>query len=139
MLPPAAEPFGPRRDDAELARAFVQGEPAGFSRCLHAEGPVLLADRDVPLALRIGARNVLVRVDLPQWAEPARSQLERAASDSGLILIEEETLFAVPVALQMVGLRLSSWDLWGSDMEEAYAALREAAAGAALAPVVDCS
>jgi hypothetical protein len=44
-------------------------------------------------------------------------------------LLDSETLLGVPVGIQLAGLRLSSWDLWGTDLDEAFAALRRAATG----------
>lgn len=102
----------------------MRREPTGYSALFHAEGAVLLACGDVPIALHIGPEVVLVRTDLPDGMEPLRASVEQVFAASHLALLDTETLLAVPVALQMVGLRLSSWDLWGADIDEAFAALR---------------
>ncbi len=97
---------------------------------------MLLASRDVPIALRVTLGTVLVRTDLPDAIAPLRACIERALGDTSLRLLEVDTALGVPVALQIVGLRLSCWDLWGTDLAEADAALRMSAAGGALEPIV---
>jgi hypothetical protein len=128
-LPPYVEPRGPAGGDHDVVRAFVRAELAPFSDRFHVEGPALIAGRDVPAALRLGPGSVLVRVDLPDDLLPAKTVVEEVLAQEGMELLDTETLFAAPVAVQMVGLRLSSWDLWGSDIEAAFAALRRAAQG----------
>jgi hypothetical protein len=128
-LPPYVEPRGPAGDDQSVVRAFIRSEPAPFSDRFHVEGPVLIAGRDVPAALRLGPGSALVRADLPEDLLPAKALVEQVLSEEGMELLDAETLFAAPVAVQMAGLRMSSWDLWGSDIDQAFAALRQAAQG----------
>lgn len=128
-LPPFATPPGPATSQGEVLAAFAAGEPAGHSECFHVEGNQLLVDRDVSAALRLGPEAVLVRADLPDdlvWAEHPVTEALRAA---GMELLDRATLLAAPVAMQVLGLRLSSWDLWGTDIEAAFARLRSAAVG----------
>ena len=134
LLPPFADPGGPAYDDGALVVAFLRHEPAGHSARFHIEGPVLLADREVPAALILGPSVVLVRRDLPDGPEDARTTIERALASEDLSLLDPETPLAVPVALQIVGLRLSSWDLWGTDLDEAFAAVRRVAVGESALP-----
>lgn len=129
LLPPFVEPTGPGRDDPAVVRAFARAEPAGHSRWFHAEGPALLVDRDVPAALRINLETVLVRRDLPDGFDLPRQVIEGVLEEAGLRLLDAETLLGVPVGLQLAGLRLSAWDLWGCDLDAAFGALRAAAAG----------
>ena len=128
-LPPYFEPRGPRADDDAVVRAFIRAEAAPHSERLHVEGPVLLADRDVPAALRIGARSVLVRLDVPDDLLPTRQAVEAVLAAEGLTLLDHDNQLALAVGLQMVGLRLSDWDLWGADIDDAFADLRTAAVG----------
>jgi hypothetical protein len=129
-LPPYFEPRGPLGDDEAVVRAFLGAEPGPpHSERLHVEGPVLLVERDVPAVLRIGARSVLVRIDLPDDLSPARETIEEVLAAEGLTMLDHDTMLALPVAAMMVALRLSSWDLWGADIDEAFADLRTAAVG----------
>ena len=149
-LPPYIEPRGPRADDDAVVRAFLRADIAPHSERLHVEGPVLLGDRDVPTALRLGpggrggeaaggmapeltsrAPTVLVRLDLPDDLVPTRQVVEAVLEAEGLTLLDNDNQLALAVALQMVGLRLSSWDLWGADIDDAFADLRAAAVGGA--------
>jgi hypothetical protein len=93
------------------------------------EGSVLRADRDVALSLRLGPRTVLLRRDLPDDVEPVRQGVESVLVAEGLQLLDEDTPLAVPVATMWVALRLSVWDLWGADIDEAFAHLRQEAVG----------
>jgi hypothetical protein len=128
-----AEP--PEEDQAVLS-AFAACQPIGRSASFAIEGPVLMVDGDVPAALRLDRRTALLRGDLPDdvaWARPIVADAFRAA---GYQLFDENTLFAMPVAIQVLGLTYSEFDLWGLDMDEAFAALRVAALGEAWDPVL---
>ncbi len=129
-LPPFVEPRGPAGDDASVVRAFLAAEGAPpHSERLHVEGDVLRADRDVAAALKIGPRTVLVRTDLPDDLLELRGRIEEVLAGEGLARQDEDTQLALPVATMMVALRLSTWDLWGTDVDEAFADLRLAAVG----------
>lgn len=128
-LPPYNEPHGPVGGDDEVARAFIRSEPAPHSDLLHVEGRILRAHRDDGIALRIGPSTVLLRVDMVDDLVPLRETLERVLGEEGLVLQDEETPLALPVATQLVSNRLSTWDLWGRDIDEAFADLRTAAVG----------
>ncbi len=128
-LPPFAEPHGPVGDDDAVARAFLNGEPAPHSDLLHVEGRILRAHRDDGIALRIGAGTVLLRVDMHDDLLAVRRIIEGVLAEEGLVLQDEETPLALPVATQMVSNRLSTWDMWGRDIDEAFADLRTAAVG----------
>ena len=129
LLPPFAEQRGPRVGDDEVVAAFARCKTAGFSARFHVEGTALLADRDVPAALRLAPEAILVRLDLPDELEAVRPVIEAGLASEGMALLDADTALGVPVALQFVGLRLSSWDLWGTDLDDAFAVLRQAAAG----------
>ncbi len=124
MVPPFAQPTGPAVDDAAVLRAFARDEAAGYSPRFHVERPTLLVGRDVAAGMRIGPRTVLVRNDLPEKFLPAREAVGRALGCEGMGCFDEDTLLATPVALQALGLRVSSWDLWGDDIDVAFATLR---------------
>lgn len=144
-LPPYIEPRGPGGDDGDVVQAFLRADVAPHSPRLHVEGPVLLADRDLPLALRLGplpeagaggeavagrpGRTVLLRIDLPDDVAVLRQVVELGLTTAGLTLLDEDNPLAIAVGLQLVGLRMSSWDLWGIDIDEAFADLRTAAVG----------
>ncbi|MFN2608027.1 MAG: hypothetical protein ABR511_09045 [Acidimicrobiales bacterium] len=128
-LPPYFEPRGPLDDDLAVVRAFLRTGPAPHSERLHVEGPVLRADREVAMALRLGPRSALVRLDLPDGLEPVRAGVEAALAVEGLELLDHDTALAVPVATMRVALRISTWDLWGADLDEAFADLRREAVG----------
>jgi len=128
-LPPYFKPQGPLGDDDAVVRAFLLGGPAPHSARLHVEGKVLRVHGDGALALRIGARTVLVRLDLPDDAVSSRQIVETTLGAEGLSLIDHDTPLAVAVATMMVALRLSIWDLWGAGADEAFADLRREAMG----------
>jgi hypothetical protein len=126
----------PPEEDQAVLTAFAACEPTGRSASFAIEGPVLMVDGDVPAALRLDRRTALLRGDLPDdvaWARPIVAEAFRSA---GYQLFDENTLFAMPVAIQVLGLTYSEFDLWGLDMDEAFAALRVAALGEAWDPVL---
>lgn len=128
-LPPYGEPAGPRVTDAEVLAGFARGEVVGHSETFHVEGEALVAAGDVAVALRIAPGAVLARVGLPDALAGLKAPLEAALAAEGLELLDGETLLAAPAALQALGLRDTTWDLWGSDLDQAFAALRAAAVG----------
>ena len=129
-LPPYVEPRGPEGDDPEVVRAFLAGDVAPLhSARLHVEGPVLLVDRDMPLALRLSATTALLRIDVGENVAEMRLQVAAALGDQGLTLLDEDSPLGIAVGVQLVGARASTWDLWGADPDEAFAALRQAAVG----------
>lgn len=129
LLPPFADPSGPEGDDASVVAAWLREEPAPHSERLHVEGKVLRVDRDLPLALLMPMRSVLVRIDGPEDTAAVREAVELALTAEGLVLLDHDNQLALAVGVQMVGARLASWDLWGIDIDMAFAALREAAVG----------
>lgn len=130
LLPPFGDPDGEQADDAAVLDRFAAGAAGGiFSPTLHIEGHTLMVSRDVPAALRLGPRSVLVRVDLPDEQQPVRAVVERALAARGMSRLDDATLFATPIAMQVLGIRMSTWDLWGADLDEAFVDLRAAAAG----------
>jgi hypothetical protein len=129
-LPPYGVPLGPTTDDGSVLCGFAAAEPVpGHSDKLHVEGEVLVVDGDVPIALRLQPDIVLARTDLPEGLEAFAARVAEALAGAGMELLDEGTLLAAPVAMQVLGLRLSSWDLWGNDLDAAFAALRAAAVG----------
>ena len=130
LLPPFGEPAGTRVDDAAVLTAYVRDEPAAvWSSQFHIEGMTLVTGGDRALALRIGRRTFLVRADLPDEFGPARQAFQDRLAAEGIEFLDGETLLAAPVAIQVLGSRSSFWDLWGADIDEAFADLRSAAAG----------
>ncbi len=127
---------GPQEDDAVVLAAFAAGLPSGRSACYAMEGPVLMVDGDVPAGLRLDPRTVLVRRDPPDDVAYAPPAVEASLQAAGYLLCDENTLFATPVAVQVLGLTYSEWDLWGLDLDEAFASLRVAALGEAWDPVL---
>jgi hypothetical protein len=125
----------PEADEVVLA-AFAAGLPSGRSASFAVEGPTLMVDGDVPAALRIDPRTVLLRKDLPDDVAWACEPVVEAVKAAGYLLCDEDTLFATPVAVQVLALTYSVWDLWGTDLDEAFAALRVAALGEAWDPVL---
>ena len=136
ILPPFAERPGPPVDDAAVLGAFARNEAAGHSPRFHVEDSVLIAAPGLATAMRIGPATILVRLDVPPDMAGAKRAVEEALGAEGMALLDEETLLATPVAVQRLGLRASSWDLWGRDLDEAFAALRAAAVGEPLLPDV---
>lgn len=128
-LPPFVQPNGPLGSDTEVIAAFVTGDLAPYSPRLHVEGETLMVERDVPAVLRVERAAVLVRADLPDGSTDIKAVIEQVLRENGLTLLDTDTMLAVAVAMQRVGLRLSSWDLWGRDIDEAFASLRRTAAG----------
>ncbi len=127
VLPPYGEAVGPPVADAEVAAAFARGDQAGHSERLHVEGSVLVAGFDLAVGMRLGPGAVLVREDVPRAMADVKGTVERVLAAEGMQRLDEQTLLATPVAVQRLGLRASTWDLWGQDIDDAFAALREAA------------
>ncbi|MGH9226681.1 MAG: hypothetical protein ACRD2W_23490 [Acidimicrobiales bacterium] len=128
-MPPLNEPFGPPGEDDEVVAAFAHDQLAPYSHLLHVEGPVLLAGRDWAVALRVGPRSFLVNHDMPADLHRAKIVVEDVFRSDGLEMFDEETLYGTSVGVQYVGLRYTTWDLWGADIETAFADLRLKAAG----------
>lgn len=136
ILPPLASPSGPAYDDVTVARAFACGVYSGHSPRFHVEGPALMVDRIDAAALRIGPSSVLVRNDLGDGQLTAKPLVEQALSETGMARLDCDTPLAAPAAIQTLGLRMSSWDLWGTDPDVAFAALRTTAVGDEWNPVL---
>lgn len=128
-LPPYGVAPGPLIDDESVLMAFARDLPEGHSEQLHVEGPALFVDGDIPAGLRLGPDVVLVRVDLPLEFDFVSQSLGSALASDGMACLDESSKLALPVALQVLGLRLSTWDLWGKDVDGAFAVLRDAAVG----------
>ena len=129
-LPPLYEPRGPRDTDEEVVRAFLRHQgPTPHSERLHVEGAVLRVDGDMPLALWIGPRTVLVLFDIADDQAGIRVQVETTLSSEGLTKLDGQSPLGVAVGMQLVGARAATWDLWGADIDEAFADLRRAAVG----------
>lgn len=130
LLPPFGDPSGERVADSLVLERFAGGDTGEvFSDRFHIEAATLMVDRDVPAALRLGPRTMLVRVDLPDRQEGIKRSVEQALATTGMSRLDEETLLAAAIGMQVLGLRLSTWDLWGADIDEAFTDLRMAAAG----------
>ena len=127
--PPYGTAPGPLVDDATVLADFALRAEAGHSSLLHVEGPTLVADGDMAAGLWIGPGVVLVRIDLPDDLAEVKTSLEESLAAAGLERLDEDSLLAGPVALQELGLRLSNWDLWGTDIDVAFEALRRGAVG----------
>ncbi len=129
LFPPFREPSGTPVEDEAVLEAFAHGLPAGYSSRFHVEGQTLIVHGDMAVGQRIGPDTVLVRIDLPEDSLFAKPQLEQALGRAGLTLLDEDTRLALPAIIQLLGLRVSSWDLWGRDIDQAFADLRAAAVG----------
>ena len=130
VLPPFGIPLGDEADDARVLEVFVEDQPVFVhSPTFHLEGTALVAGGDIAVAMRLAPRTFLVRLDVPPGIEAARDAVQRRLGASGMSLVDNETLLAAPIAIQVLGLRTSSWDLWGADIDESFAELRAAAAG----------
>ena len=129
-LPPLYEPRGPRDTDEEVVRAFLRhAGPSPHSERLHVEDTVLRVDGDMPLGLWIGSRTVLVLFDVPENMVDIRARVEAALEGEGLVKQDEQSPLGIAVGMQMVGARTVTWDLWGADIDQAFADLRRAAVG----------
>ncbi len=129
-LPPLYEPRGPRDTDEEVVRAFLRHQgPSPHSDRLHVEDRVLRVDGDMPLALWVGPRTVLLLFDVPEEMVDIRASVAAALTAEGLTLLDEQQPLGIVVGMQLVGARTVTWDLWGADIDEAFADLRTAAMG----------
>jgi hypothetical protein len=129
-LPPLYEPRGPRDTDEEVVRAFLRHQgPSPHSDRLHVEDRVLRVDADMPLALWVGPRTVLLLFDLTDELVEIRAAVAAALAADGLELLDEQQPLGIVVGMQLVGARALTWDLWGADIDEAFADLRKAAMG----------
>ncbi len=129
-LPPLYEPRGPRDTDEEVVRAFLRHQgPSPHSDRLHVEDRVLRVDGDMPLALWVGPRTVLLLFDVPEEMVDIRASVAAALTSEGLTLLDQQQPLGIVVGMQLVGARTVTWDLWGADIDEAFADLRTAAMG----------
>ncbi len=129
-LPPLYEPRGPRDSDEEVVRAFLRHQgPTPHSERLHVEDRVLRVDGDMPLALWMGPRSVLLVFDLTDDQVEIRATVADALTAEGLTMLDEQQPLGIVVGMQLVGARTLTWDLWGADIDEAFADLRTAAMG----------
>jgi len=111
-------------------RAFLRHQgPTPHSERLHVEDRVLRVDGDMPLALWLGPRTVLLLFDLPDNLVEIRASVAGALAGEGLELLDEQSALGVAVGMQLVGARTVTWDLWGADIDAAFAELRRAAVG----------
>jgi hypothetical protein len=130
LLPPFGEPVGDRADDARVLEVYINDEPVlVHSGLLHLEGATLVASGDLAVAIRIAPRTFLLRRDVPPDAEAAIGALAAALGAVGITCLDEESPLATAVAIQVLGLRTATWDLWGADIDEAFLELRTTAAG----------
>ena len=93
------------------------------------EDRVLRADGDMPLALWVGPRTVLVLFDIPDDLTDLRTRVQETLAGEGLSLLDEQSPLGIVVGVQLVGARAATWDLWGDDIDAAFAELRKAAVG----------
>ena len=129
-LPPLYEPRGPRDTDEEVVRAFLRHQgPTPHSERLHVEDRVLRVDGDMPFALWLGPRTVLLLFDIPDDLVDIRVTVAEALAGEGLTMLDEQSPLGIAVGVQLVGARAATWDLWGADIDEAFADLRRAAVG----------
>lgn len=129
LRPPYGPAPGPTVDDATVLSCFIRGDPAGHSEGFYVEANQLIAGGDIAIALRLSDRTVLLRNDLPPDAVKLRGKVEAALEGAGMERFDEHTLLGLPVAVQLAGIRFSDWDLWGSDIDGAFADLRASAVG----------
>ncbi len=129
LRPPFAPAPGSSVSDEAVIAAFAQAQESGHSPLFYAEGPVLMIDGDIPAAIRVAPATVLVSLDLPDAVAGHRAIVEAGLAGAGLELLDEETLWGLPIAIQLAGLRLGRFDLWGVELEESFAAVRVAAIG----------
>jgi len=93
------------------------------------EDRVLRVDGDMPLALWLGPRTTLLLFDLPDDVVEVRASVADALATNGLTMLDEQQPLGIVVGMQLVGARSLTWDLWGADIDEAFAELRTAAVG----------
>lgn len=132
LLPPYGEPSGTLGDDSSVLEDFLNPEQAKadhHSALFHIEGKVLMAQADMACAIRMGPTSVLLRLDLPDDLLQVLPTVEAAMTGAGMIKLDDETKLGPAVAIQLLGLRLSTWDLWGTDIDRAFDELRTAATG----------
>ena len=132
ILPPYGEPGGTLGGDESVLEDFLdrQGAKADHhSPLFHVEANVLMAQADMACAIRLGPASVLLRLDLPEDLETVKHTIEVAMAGAGMVKLDEETKLGPAVAIQVLGLRLSTWDLWGTDIDQAFSELRTAATG----------
>src|SRR5436309_2384824 len=96
---------------------------------LNIEDKVLRVDGDMPLALWMSPRSVLVLFDIRDDMADIRARVEEILAAEGLTKLDEQSPLGIAVGMQLVGARAATWDLWGVDIDEAFADLRRNAVG----------
>lgn len=127
LPPPFGVPAGRPMSTPELLVAYVEGADAGTSPDAHIEDPVLMA-RDHALAIRLQPA-VLVRDHVPPPVGELRDQLCQVLRDHGITLVEEDSVLACAVGIEVTGLRGEAWSLWARDADEARAMLAQRTVG----------
>lgn len=129
VLPPYASPTGPELSREKLIGAFLDGARTGFSADLHIEDQMLLAERMIPLGVRVGRRSLLLRADVAPPMADLKRAVEEYLQAKGLRLLDADTRLGDIAAIQTIGVRGAAWDLWGEDRAEADRDLEKAALG----------
>ena len=129
VRPPYGSPSGPELSLEGVVDAFLEGARSGFSEQTHIEEEMLLADRMVTLGVRLGARSLLVRDDIPPSISSTRQAVENVLEQRGLSKIEPDARLGDVAAIQVTGVRGGVWDLWGEDAGQARRDLERAAVG----------
>lgn len=119
LLPPFAEPTGPKVSLRDLIGSFLDGTATGFSDEAHIETNQLLLERMVSAAVRLSQDSVLLRRDLPPDLAGCANALESHLRSNGLDLVDPDTRLGDIAAIQTIGIRGGSWDLWGRDASTA--------------------
>lgn len=127
LPPPFGVPPGPAMSTSELLAAYLAGAEAGSSPDGHIETSVLMA-RDHSLAIRADAA-VLVRDQVPPAVSAVREQLFAALRDTGMDLVEEDSVLAGALGIEVTGLRGEPWSLWARDPDAARAVLARRTVG----------
>lgn len=112
-------PAGPSMRTSELISAYLAGALAGVSPDAQIEELMLLAGEH-PVAIRLEAA-VLVREATPESARRVSAQLCGALEADGLELVEEESILANAVAMELAVPRGYEWSLWARDADAARA------------------
>lgn len=124
---PYGAPSGPSLTTSGLLAAFLAGARTGSSPDGHIEEAMLLAC-DHPLAIRLDVA-MLVRDEVPPVARAMQVALCRSLAAAGMALLEEESVLAAALSMEMAAPRGYEWNLWARGGDDVRAVLISRAVG----------
>lgn len=117
-----------------MVAGFVAGATAGFCDELHIEERLLFFQRMTLIAVLVEPRTLLIKNEEAAEIDRCGTRVQEVLERHDLKLVDGDTALGDIAAIQLAGIRGSTWDLWGRDRSSALQALRSTVAGDDLEP-----